>query len=104
MKRTLVLLALSPALAALSACGDAADESDDPIVSESDLPSGGLADPADTATPALPDAGLTDPAATNTAPPPVVGTSSPADPATVPATNQDAQYQDSVTEQPEVAP
>ena len=92
MKRNLVLLAaLSPVLAALAACGDAADESDNPIVSESDLPSGGLADPAD-------------PAATNTAPPPVVGTDSPANTAVVPPTNQDARYQDSVTEQPEVAP
>jgi len=105
MKRNLVLLAaLSPVLAALAGCGDAADESDDPIVSESDLPSAGLADPAGTPTPALPDAGITDPAATSTAPPPVVGTSSPADPAVVPPTNQDARYQDSVTEQPEVAP
>jgi len=100
MKRYLVLLALP----VLAACGDAADESDDPPPAESELTTGAPVDPGSTATPALPDAGLTDPAATNTAPPPVVGTSSPADRATVPPTNQDAQYQDSVTQAPEVAP
>jgi hypothetical protein len=100
MKHALALLAIP----LLAACGDAANESDDPPAAESEQTAGASIDPASTATPALPDEGLTDPAATNTAPPPVVGTSSPANGATVPPTNQDAQYQDSVTEAPEAAP
>ncbi len=100
MKQYLALLALP----LLAACGDAADESDDPPAADSELTTGAAIDPASTDTPALPDAGLTDPAATNTAPPPVVGTDSPANAATVPPTNQDARYQDSVTEAPEAAP
>jgi hypothetical protein len=110
MKHTLLLLATLPVLAG---CGDAADESDDPVAAESELTTGAPADPASVETPesgatepGTTESGTTEPGTgtTSTAPPPAVGTDSPADPATVPPTNQDAQYQDSVTEQPEVAP
>jgi hypothetical protein len=98
MKRYLVLLAIPM----LAACGDSADQSAESTEAETELTTGAPADPADMATPALPDQGLTDPAATNPAPPSATGTGSPADAATVPPTDQDARYQDSVTERPEV--
>lgn len=100
MKHILLVLAALPALAA---CGDAAEESDDPVAGETALMPAEPATPAGTPTPALPDAGLVDPAETSATPPPVVGTQSPAERATVPPTDQDARYQDSVTEQPEAA-
>jgi hypothetical protein len=110
MKRTLVVLAALPLLAA---CGDAADESDDPMAVESELTTGAPADPASTSTPepAATDAAVTGPAATGaTSSASAAGAPSPratatsGQTATVPATNQGAQYQDSVTQEPEAAP
>ena len=103
MKPYLLVLAALPLLAA---CGDAANESDDPTAAAGEVTTGAPIDtgPAEAPDPAQPDPAATEPVTTNTAPPPMVGTDSPANTATVPPTNQDAQYQDSVTEQPEVAP
>jgi len=118
MKRYLILLATLPALAA---CGDAADESDNPpaatgtdIAGSSDgsatdalapSPGGdGAVDPAATSAATQSGAGIGIGSSTGAAPAPAPVRGAGSTTGTVPATNQDAQYQDSVTEAPEVAP
>jgi hypothetical protein len=113
MKHTLMVLAALPALAA---CGDAADESDDPVATASSVTSEASADGtpaggtqagaalADTPDPAQTDQASPAAMPTYAGPPTPGAAAAPGNAATVPPTNQDAQYQDSVTEQPEVAP